>query len=283
MGKISIKDIYYPIKNELLQIEFELTKVVNSFDTDLRNDEFRHPFKVRGKMLRPALLALSAKFVNEALINASNDKLIRLGVALELIHNASLIHDDIIDEDKLRRGQKTLNNLYGNKIAVLVGDAINARAFHIISSLNEQELQISTVELIEKMSLAEILQIKNNYSPEKKKYLQVIKAKTAMFMETCCGFGAIISNGTKQEILNLREFGMNLGMAYQIVDDVIDNDPVARRFITFQDAVGYSDLCRKSLDGLKDNIYKQKLLDFVDLILQYPNQYELLAQKKQVV
>jgi geranylgeranyl pyrophosphate synthase len=283
MGAISFTDIYYPIKNELLKMENELKIIVDTFSDEQGDNEFKHSFKRKGKRLRPALLILSAKTVNNDIINTSDDKLINLAVALELIHNASLIHDDIIDEDKLRRGQKTLNNLYGNRIAVLVGDALNARAFHIISSLNEDKIQIAAVELIEKMSLAEILQIKNNTLPNKEVYLEIIKAKTAIFMEVCCGFGASIAGGSIENIKNLQEFGLNLGMTYQIVDDVIDNDPIALGFVGLKDAIIYANKCKESLVSLKDSIYKQKLLDFIDLILKYPNLSELHTEKIQVL
>ncbi len=269
MGEVSLKDIYNPIRNELSKMEDELSKVINSFATASQISEFKYLFKVKGKRIRPALLILSAKAVSEDLAGEFDDKLIKLSTALELIHNASLIHDDIIDEDMLRRGQKTLNNLYGNKIAVLVGDALNARAFYMISNLEEHQLQVAAIELIEKMSIAEILQIENNASPDKEVYLEVIKAKTALFMEICCGFGATIVKGTPNDVKNLQAYGFNLGMAYQIVDDIIDCDSNAKIFVTFQDAVDHANKCRESLVDVRDSIYKQNLLDFVDIILKF--------------
>ena len=276
MSTKMLQDIFRPIEAELAMMEHELSKIVNSFGDDLINDEFRHPFYIKGKRLRPALMMLSARTVNAGLLDVTINSLISLAAALELIHNASLVHDDVIDEDVVRRGKPTINSLYGNKIAVLVGDALNARAFQMIARLGRLEFLHSALDLIEKMSIGEILQIENSIDPQENIYLKVIEAKTALFVELSCGFGAMMAGGTEEEIRRMKAFGLNLGMAYQIIDDLIDGDPQARRFVTFNDAVEFADISRKALAGSKDSLSKDSLLEFINLVLTYPDEHQTI-------
>jgi Geranylgeranyl pyrophosphate synthase len=156
---MNLKEIYQPISNELSQVEIELKNVVrnlgqgfslaNSKPKGLPYEIINHFFKVPGKRLRPALVLLSAKSVNCGLSTLDNG-LIRLAAAVELIHNASLIHDDIIDNESFRRGQPSLNKQFGNQTAVLVGDMLYTHAFSLLFGKVDNRIINILLQCVEK-------------------------------------------------------------------------------------------------------------------------------------
>jgi octaprenyl-diphosphate synthase len=123
-----------PIKEELYEVEIVLKSIGKNITSTSSQDIFDHFFRIPGKHLRPTLILLCSNAINPCLNIRQKEQLIHLSVAVELIHSASLIHDDIIDGDLFRRGQKTLNNVYERKIAVLAGDTLYAKAFSILSN-----------------------------------------------------------------------------------------------------------------------------------------------------
>lgn len=267
----ALRQLYKPIEKEIEMLEDELLRISKSFGTGLGFDMFTHPFRVRGKRLRPALLMLSAMAASADTRKIDTKKMITLAAALELIHTASLVHDDVIDEDNERRGQKTVNCLYGNKTAVLTGDAFNARAFQMISSLGDNTLLMSALELIEKMSVGEILQLENNITADKDRYLKVITAKTALFIGLSCKFGALIAGAPADIVSRMENFGLNVGMAYQIIDDLIDKDQNACIFFGFDDAASYVDKGIRQLEAIKDSQSRQSMLLLIRLLLEHPD------------
>ena len=172
-----------------------------------------------GKRMRPILILLIAK--NYGSVSSVT---LHSAVGLELLHTASLVHDDVVDESKERRGQASVNAEYNNKVAVLVGDYVLSTALLNVSLTNNQRIIQSLAELGRTLSNGEILQLSNiqntNFSEEV--YYEVIKMKTAALFEACCEIGAMSANATDEELEKARLFGQNLGIIFQIRDDIFD-------------------------------------------------------------
>ena len=265
---MDFNEIYIPINKDLLKIETELETIADDLGGTSAKEIFSYFFSIPGKRLRPTLALLSAGAINSQLSTTVNHKLIQFAVALELIHSASLIHDDIIDGDFLRRGQKTLNKTFGNKIAVLAGDALYSRAFYMFSNSLPKEFSETMGKVTEKMCLAEILNA-NDSLPNRETYFKIIDGKTAYFMSMCCSLGATVVGSTDKETKSLANFGLNLGMAYQILDDYIDKEAVAIKNVTVEDAFQFAFNAKESIKDLKDSVYKKSLISLVDYVLDF--------------
>ncbi len=172
-----------------------------------------------GKRMRPLLILLIAKNYGGV-----NDVTLRSAVGLELLHTASLVHDDVVDESKERRGQPSVNAVYNNKVAVLVGDYVLSTALLNISYTNNSDILRSIAELGRNLSNGEILQLSNIQNTEFSEdiYYDVIKMKTAALFESCCEVGTLSVNANKRQIELAKEFGRNLGIIFQIRDDIFD-------------------------------------------------------------
>ena len=172
-----------------------------------------------GKRMRPLLILLIAKNYGGV-----NDVTLRSAVGLELLHTASLVHDDVVDESKERRGQPSVNAEYNNKVAVLVGDYVLSTALLNISFTNNSDILRSIAVLGRNLSNGEILQLSNIQNTEFSEdiYYDVIKMKTAALFEACCEVGTLSVNANKRQIELAKEFGKNLGIIFQIRDDIFD-------------------------------------------------------------
>lgn len=172
-----------------------------------------------GKRMRPILILLIAKsfgIISEVTQNAA--------VGLELLHTASLVHDDVVDESERRRGQASVNAIYDNKVAVLVGDYILSTALLYVSHTHSESIVRYLAELGRTLSDGEILQLTNirNQIISEDVYFKVISQKTAALFEACCVIGASSSGATETQIEQARVFGRNLGIIFQIKDDIFD-------------------------------------------------------------
>ncbi len=172
-----------------------------------------------GKRMRPMLILLTAKNfggVQEVTQNAA--------LGLELLHTASLVHDDVVDESSERRGQPSVNASYNNKVAVLVGDYILSTALLRVSLSNNHEIVQELSELGRTLAAGEILQLSNisNEEISEDVYYQVINKKTAVLFEACCKLGAISVGASREQIEKAAKFGHNIGMIFQIRDDIFD-------------------------------------------------------------
>ena len=172
-----------------------------------------------GKRMRPLLILLIAKNYGGV-----NDVTLRSAVGLELLHTASLVHDDVVDESKERRGQPSVNAEYNNKVAVLVGDYVLSTALLNISFTNNSDILRSIAVLGRNLSNGEILQLSNIQNTEFSEdiYYDVIKMKTAALFEACCEVGTLSVNANEKQIELAKEFGRNLGIIFQIRDDIFD-------------------------------------------------------------
>jgi geranylgeranyl pyrophosphate synthase len=178
-----------------------------------------HLFGTEGKQLRPALVMLSGKLgVYDV------DRLVTLAASLEVVHTATLVHDDTVDQALTRRGLKTVSALWNSKIAILVGDFLFAQSAHLAAQLDSVRIMALLSETVMAMSQGELRQYASSQAREidESDYFQRIGGKTASLFAMCCEGAAIVSNQPEKQIEALREFGTNLGVAFQIVDDVLD-------------------------------------------------------------
>lgn len=206
-------------------IEGEFDDFVRLFNESLSHTEgllsqvLEHIKHRGGKRMRPLLILLIAKNYGGV-----NDVTLRSAVGLELLHTASLVHDDVVDESKERRGQSSVNAEYNNKVAVLVGDYVLSTALLNISFTNNSDILRSIAVLGRNLSNGEILQLSNIQNTEFSEdiYYDVIKMKTAALFEACCEVGTLSVNANKRQIELAKEFGRNLGIIFQIRDDIFD-------------------------------------------------------------
>ncbi|MDR0961391.1 MAG: polyprenyl synthetase family protein [Mediterranea sp.] len=193
----------------------------NSLTTsnDLLNSVLLHIRKKQGKLMRPILLLLSAKLFGEV-----SDATYHTALSLELLHTASLVHDDIVDESVERRGQPSVNALYNNKVAVLVGDYMLATALMEASRTNNGAIVEAISRLGCSLSDGELLQLSNINNPlfSESVYLDVIGKKTAALFATCAVAGALSVHATDQELALARKLGEYIGLCFQIRDDIFD-------------------------------------------------------------
>ncbi len=186
---------------------------------DILNSASMHAIGSPGKRLRTALTLLSGKLNNYNL-----DKLVPLSVAFEMVHLASLIHDDIVDEAKTRRGHPTVNSLWGDKIAILLGDYYFAKTSSLIADLDDSRIDRLFADTVATVCEGTIMEMMTARYVDLTvdTYYEKIKHKTACLIAACSKGGAIVSGASDEEIQLLHEYGMNLGVAFQILDDVLD-------------------------------------------------------------
>ena len=172
-----------------------------------------------GKRLRPALVLLSAGAFGE--VNARHHE---LAAVVEFIHTATLLHDDVVDESAMRRGRATANTLFGNAASVLVGDFIYSRAFQMMVAVESMRVMEVLAEATNIIAEGEVLQLLNVHDADitDEAYLRVIHYKTAKLFEAATRLGAIICSASQQDEEAMAEYGMRLGTAFQLIDDVLD-------------------------------------------------------------
>ncbi len=206
------------LRRDLKKLDFEITKLLNDGEKLLSKLAISI-FKAGGKRLRPALVLICGRVGKYDF-----DQIKTTAAVVELIHMASLIHDDVLDKSSLRRGVPTIFNLHGWKRAVTVGDYIFSIAFNVLGSLkNVRVLDIMSKNAMD-LSLGELEQMDgiDSAKPDPEKYLERIWKKTASLFSSSCQVGAILSYGEEEEIQCLGEYGKNLGLAFQIYDDILD-------------------------------------------------------------
>ena len=215
-----LSESYTIIKHELQAVEICLQKIADT-PLPLLSNISSSLIGAGGKRLRPALFLLSARLSNRE----SYDDLVPLAASLELTHVASLIHDDVIDNSGLRRGRETANAKFGNHVAVLAGDYLFASVFGLIGEKEyPRVLGLKLAEMVKLLTIGEIQQDSALYKiPDgTHEYYRQIERKTAEFMAVCCETGALVEGLDSGIADRMHEFGYNLGMAFQITDDLLD-------------------------------------------------------------
>ena len=206
------------INSDLQRVEKDLTKFVET-DYPILQDSAVHLLAAGGKRLRPAFTLLAGKFYGYSLEN-----LIPVAMALELIHMATLVHDDVVDASMTRRGRPTVKANWGNIVSVQTGDYLLAKALMLISKIDNPEVARILAEVSVEMCQGEIQQIRCSFDVEQnvKQYYYRIKRKTALLISACCRLGGLVSGAPRRQVWALGAYGHSLGMAFQIVDDVLD-------------------------------------------------------------
>lgn len=210
--------VFSDYKNELVEVEKELLNIFKGTPSLLPTIGF-HILKSGGKRLRPLFLLLSAD-----LCGSKSQNKILLSAIIEAIHTASLLHDDVIDRADTRRGKPSANSQWGNQIVILVGDYLYSNALRLAVLQKNQNIMEALSEATTKMTEAEILQLEKTADPDISidDYYRIITGKTAVLISAACKIGAIISEQSLEVESRLMNFGLKTGMAFQLVDDVLD-------------------------------------------------------------
>ncbi len=213
-----VKSLSNLLKSSLKRVEREISKNIKD-EEKLITLTAGHLIKAKGKKIRPLLTLIVSK-----MLNYKGNADVTLAVCIEFIHNATLLHDDVIDTGKIRRGKLSANQIWGNKVSVLVGDYLLSRAFKLMV----KNKSIKLLEILSQTSLilarGQIQDVGNNQNVNltEKKYLSIIDAKTAELFRISCFLPTIITDQDKRTQKIFNDFGFNFGMAFQLSDDVLD-------------------------------------------------------------
>lgn len=213
-----LEDLTSLVRPELERMNAELEHDLRPGDPDVL-PLIRHAGGYRGKQLRPALVLLGGRAVGEL-----QGEHVTVAKVVELIHTATLVHDDILDDAELRRRMPTLNALYGNEIPVLLGDYIYARAFHLSVCMEDLTCSRVLAEVTRVICQGELSQMLHRFDLEwtEERYTRVIQEKTASLYAAACRLGGHYAGGTREQVRALETYGLELGTAFQIVDDCLD-------------------------------------------------------------
>ncbi len=274
--KIKLSEITSLIEPELKNFDRKFKASLKS-DVKILDYVVKYLLRKKGKRIRPALVFLSANAVGKA-----NEKSDIAAMMIELLHTATLVHDDVVDEAKQRRGQPTINYIWKNKIGVLVGDYLLAQGL-LISMQNKRydflEIITSTVQ---KMSEGELLQIRKTRKLDNdvETYLKIIGAKTASLLEACTHLGALSSTDNAAQIDALKNYGYYLGIAFQIQDDILDfvgkksfgkelGGDIREKKITLPLIYALQNAEKKEKEKILRLLRKQNKSDFVNQIISF--------------
>lgn len=188
-------------------------------DVDLVEEIGRYVVESGGKRLRPLIVLLGSRCCGY-----QGDRNVELAAIIELLHTATLLHDDVIDQSALRRGRATANSNWGNAPTVLVGDFLYSRAFQLMASLERMDIIRALADATNVIAAGEVQQLSQvgNASLTEAQYMDVIRGKTAVLFEAAAHTAALLADCAPAQVAALRSYGLNLGMAYQLIDDVLD-------------------------------------------------------------
>jgi octaprenyl-diphosphate synthase len=215
---VSFSEIQSPVVNELKEFD-DFFKQSFQSRIGLLNTILKYIIKRKGKQMRPLFVLLSA-----ALNGSINQKTYRGASLIELLHTATLVHDDVVDDSSMRRGAFSINALWKNKAAVLVGDYLLSRGMLLALSNKDNEMLEITSDAVRMMSEGELLQIEKarTLDIDESVYFEIIRMKTASLIATSCAIGAASVNATSEKVDLMRNFGESVGLAFQIKDDLLD-------------------------------------------------------------
>ncbi len=210
------------LETELGQVDSRLAAELIS-ELPCVNGLVTHLERYRGKMLRPTLVLATGMAASDTGRDVTEAHRV-IATVTELVHLATLVHDDVLDEAQIRRRGSTINHLHGNEAAVMLGDYLISHAYHLCSSLESTDASRIIADTTNTTCEGELLQLANrdNFALDERTYFEIIRRKTASLCGTCCRLGVLSSGASQQTADDLYDYGEKLGVAYQIVDDVLD-------------------------------------------------------------
>ena len=214
----SLEQIIAPVDADMDKVNAFISNELHS-DIVLINTISNYIISNGGKRLRPVTLLLAAGACGNTTAHQ-----IPLAAIIEFIHTATLLHDDVVDASELRRGQVTANDVWGNQASVLVGDFLYSRAFQQMVKINEMRVMDILADTTNMIAEGEVLQLMNSHNAgiTENDYYETIKRKTAILFKAACQLGAVISNASEETEQALADYGLNMGIAFQLIDDVLD-------------------------------------------------------------
>lgn len=214
-------DVTDPVREELTIVR-EIIRSETTSGIGMADEAISHAIGCGGKVIRPALFLLSARLFDDS--SADRDALARTAAAIELVHAASLMHDDVVDGARMRRGRESTNFVFGDKASVLAGDFIWSTASRLIVSVGNQNLTKAVVDCVREITLGEILELAHNRDVEVDEgiCLKIIEGKTGSLFSLAATAGAIVKGAGEGAERALASFGRHAGIAYQLTDDALD-------------------------------------------------------------
>lgn len=208
------------IAAEVAAVERELERQVGS-EVRLVREVASHTLRAGGKRLRPALVALSASATG---LKPDAARARRLGACMELIHMATLMHDDVIDNASTRRGAPTASSVYGATASILSGDVLLAKAMAILAEDGDLAIIRNVSHAVVDLAEGEVLELetRGRFDLSESEHLEILRRKTATFIQSCCEVGGLAAGASPETVARLGEYGLNLGLAFQIADDLLD-------------------------------------------------------------
>jgi heptaprenyl diphosphate synthase len=217
-ARVKTLDIFSAIADDLRLVEGAIEEALATSDKML-NEVSTHLLRAGGKRIRPALVLLSSKFPGAQL-----QQVTPVAVAIELIHMATLVHDDVVDKATVRRGLPTVNAQWSNQISVLTGDYLWAKAFSILAKTGNPRIVQIMADVVLEMSRGELAQIASYFDLDQteEQYYERIAQKTGYLIAECCRLAAVVGGAEERQIQALYNYGMGVGLSFQIADDLLD-------------------------------------------------------------
>ncbi|MDP3298355.1 MAG: polyprenyl synthetase family protein [Thermodesulfovibrionia bacterium] len=218
MIQMTIEEIWDYYREDFILAEERIKETFNTVAPAI-SIVGKHLFMGGGKRIRPFLAILCSK-----IFGYSSERVSTLACSVESIHTASLLHDDVVDGANTRRGRPSAHSLWGNQVVILVGDFLYSNALRLANSLKNQKIMDALTNATTGMSEGELIQLSKKGDPHitEEDYMRIITGKTAILMSAACGGGAVLGNATQKQEEALFGFGLKLGQAFQIADDILD-------------------------------------------------------------
>jgi geranylgeranyl pyrophosphate synthase len=285
---MQLEKVFAPVAEEMKQVDAELQVLMQRAAAEtlaargkagILDRIIQHPFTVPGKRIRPALVLLTAGAIGSEAVPCAPDpsSLIALASAVEVLHAASLVHDDIIDNADSRRHQVSLNKRFGNRVAVLAGDILYTHFFSIVTSLTRiaPEKRFSLLDIFldttKAMCTGEILAQEvaaAGRALTMEEYVEIATDKTAALFSACCRTSAVLCDATEPLQGCLGSIGLHFGLVFQMADDIVDKDHgLQDEAALVSTARAYADKARAGIAGLKPGAHRDSLRDLLDYVI----------------
>ena len=213
---MSIAWTYDPVKSDMAQVEGKLRELAELAPVEMK-EQLEHALSDGGKRVRPALTLLAGKFKNY-----NPEILISMAAGVELLHTATLVHDDTIDDAQLRRGKMSIKQRWGNSNAVLIGDYLFANSARFVAETRNIRVIKLFAQTLMTICGGEIQESLNAFNGDRERYFKTIGDKTACLFSAATESGAVLAGSSEKTVQALKEYGYNIGMSFQIVDDILD-------------------------------------------------------------